>query len=278
MSISLSEIKEEIKKSSSSKSGIIFFKEDSKYRVRFLNDLEDGVKIPFHKNFKRKIEVPCQKMYGRECEYCEDEELALKPMVAWSVYEYESGNRMLILVPINRCSPVQVLAEAYQKYGTLLDRDYEIKQIGSGTNKTFAIFPGEKRDFKNKKVKPMSESAILKMIDKAYPPEFNDMSGDEEDGEREYRQTESERERKRREKEYMNKPEIDESDDWGEEEDEKPDYNSMKPKELYELCSDRGIDCPVRKSKQFYIDLLKQDDSENDDDWGEEEDDELPFH
>lgn len=269
MSISLKEIKEEIKKSSAVKGDIIFFKEDSKYRVRFLNDFEDGVKIPFHKNFKRKIEVPCQTLYNRECEYCEDEELTLKNSVAWSVYEYESGKRMLILVPINRCSPVQVLAEAYQKYGTLVDRDYEIKQIGSGTNKTFAIFPGEKRPFKNKSVHPLSESAILKMVDKAYPPEFNEI---DEDGEKEYRKTEAEREEKRTEKGYMNEPE-EEAGDWGEEDS---GYDSMKPKELYNLCVEKGIDCPTRKSKQFYIDLLTQHDEEEAGDWGEEEDD-LPF-
>ena len=48
MAISIQAIKNEIAKSGTNKGKFIFFKEGTKIRLRFLNDMEDGVEIPFH--------------------------------------------------------------------------------------------------------------------------------------------------------------------------------------------------------------------------------------
>ena len=233
--IKLSDIKSEISKSGTSKGKFMFFKEDSKARVRFLTDMEDGLEIEFHDSFALGVNVPCQEEFGRECEYCDDENLRTRKMYVWSVYDFESKEVKLLMAAVNNCSPVPALASLYETYGTLLDRDYEIKRIGKGQNTTYSVIPLDKAKFRNNKIKPLSDSAILKYIDKAYPADNNE--------------------------------------DF-EEEEETNDYESMKPQELYKLCKERDIDCKPKKSKEYYIDLLEEADEENDsDDWDEEEDD-----
>lgn len=49
-----------------------------------------------------------------------------------------------------------------------------------------------------------------------------------------------------------------------EEETYGPVYASMKAKELYELCKERGITAETKQSAKYYIDLLIADDSKDD--------------
>ena len=44
------------------------------------------------------------------------------------------------------------------------------------------------------------------------------------------------------------------------------DYEEMSAKELYQMCKERGLDCKPRKTKEYYIDILEEDDEEQDDD------------
>ena len=264
MAIKLSDIKNEIKKSGTSKGKFIFFKEDTKVRVRFLTDFEDGMEIPFHDSFSLGINVPCQEVFGRECEYCEDENLRTRNAYIWSVYDYEAKEVKLLMGFVNNCSPIPSLASLYESYGTLIDRDYEIKRVGKGTNTTYSVIPLEKLKFRNTKVKPLSEQAILKYIDKAYP---SDNSEDFEEDEVPKENKTKAGSKTNKKKQPMNEPEQDE--DWGEETEN--DYESMTAKELYNLCDDRGIDCKPKKSKEYYIDLLEEADEEQDEDWGEDE-------
>ena len=171
-------------------------------------------------------------------------------MYVWSVYDYDSKEVKLLMAAVNNCSPVPALASLYESYGTLTDRDYEIKRIGKGQNTTYSVVPLEKMKFRNNKVKPLSESSVLKAIDRAYP---SDNSEDFEEDEK---------------RENTSKK----SDDWDDENENS--YESMKPQELYKLCKERDIDCKPKKSKEYYIDLLEEADSEDEnDDWGSDSDD-----
>lgn len=233
--ISISKIKSEIQKSGNSKGKFMFFKDGTKYRVRFLSDMEEGLEVKMHDSFALGVNVPCQEQYGRECEYCEDENLRTRNMYAWSVYDYESKEVKILFFAVNQCSPIPLMASLYESYGTLCDRDYEIKQVGSQQNKTFSVIPLDKMKFRNTKVKALSDSAILKYIDKAYPAD--------------------------------NSEDLEEDDETNE-----TDYESMKPQELFKLCKERDIDCKPRKSKEYYIDLLEEaDEEENNDDWEDDD-------
>lgn len=262
MAIKLSNLKKEIKNSGTSKGKFLFFKEGTEKRIRFLTDLEEGMEIPFHDSFKRGINIPCQEIFGRNCEYCEDDDLRTRNMYAWSVYDYEDKEVKILFFAVNNCSPVPTLAAMYETYGTLVDRDYKIKQVGEKQNKTFNVVPLEERKFRGK-VKPLSESAILKYIDKAYPSD----DIDEDDYEEDYK--------KKKKTKTKEKTKIEE--EWEEDEDEEEqeiDYEEMTAKELYKLCHERGIDCQPRKKKEYYIDLLEDEDEQELDDWEDEDEEE----
>ena len=267
--IKLSSIKNEIKKSGTSKGKFLFFKEDSKVRVRFLTDMEDGLEVPFHDSYQLGVNVPCQETFGRDCEYCEDDNLRTRNMYVWSVYDYESKEVKLLMAAVNNCSPVPALASLYESYGTLTDRDYEIKRIGKGQNTTYSVIPLEKMKFRNTKVKAMSEQAMLKCIDKAYPAD-NSEDLEEEDDEPKKNKKKGTKTNNKPLKGKMNEPEDD--DDWDDEEEEN-NYESMSAKELFQLCKDREIDCKPKKTKENYIDLLEEADEEDSDDWDEEKED-----
>lgn len=255
----LSDIKNEIKQSGTNKGKFLTFKEGTKVRVHFLTDLEDGIMVPFHSNWDLRITVPCQETFGRDCEYCDRDDMRTRNNYIWSVYVYDSNEVKLLMAAVNNCSPVPFLSEIYETFGTITDRDIVIKQIGSGTNKTFSVVAQEKMKFRNKQVKPLSESAILKIIDKAYP---NDNADDED--ERPLRN----KTKTKKKQPPMNEPE-DEEDDEGEM--EQPDYSSMTARALYNLCKERGIECRTRLDKDDYIELLEEDDDS--DNWGDEEED-----
>ena len=48
----------------------------------------------------------------------------------------------------------------------------------------------------------------------------------------------------------------DEGSEEQESEEEEVDYESMKAKELYDLCVEKGIEVKKQQPKQYYIDLL----------------------
>lgn len=275
--ININDIKAEIKRSGASKGKLIYFKEGTKVRVRFLTDFEDGISVTFHDSYAKSINQPCQEMFGRECTMCDDDELRTRNKYCWAVYDYEAKEVKLILEAINQCSPVSALASFYETYGTLTDRDYEIKQLGSGSSKTFTIVPLEKRAFRNPKAKPLSEKAMLKIIDKAYPSEDVDEEEMEENPKKGTGKGKADTKAKNQKKN---------EDEW-EDEEEKPDYSKMKPLELYKLCQEHDISCQKKKSQKYYIELLEKYDEEQDgDEWEDEDfmnipddmDEELPFN
>ena len=267
--ISLQNIKNEIAKTGTNKGKFLFFKDGTKIRVRFLNDMEEGLEIPFHDSFALGINVPCQEVFGRSCEYCGDEELRTRSMYVWSVYDYESKEVKLLMFAVNNCSPVPALASMYESYGTLTDRDYEIKRIGKGQNTTYSVVPLEKKRFRNEKVKAMSEQAILKAIDKAYPANNSEDLEEDNEEERPVKRKGKPSKKKTPEPEPEEEEEEEEMDDWDEEEEEEVDYEEMTARELYNLCKEREISCKPKRSKEYYIDLLEEyDESEDgDDDW-----------
>lgn len=63
-------------------------------------------------------------------------------------------------------------------------------------------------------------------------------------------------------------------DDWNEGSEDQA-YENMKPKELFDECKARGLKVEAKKSADYYIKKLKEDDAksetEGEDDWDEEE-------
>lgn len=266
-------IKRDAKKSGQNKGKFIYFREGTKVRIRFLVDMDDGLEVKFHDSFEQGINVPCQEYYDRDCPYCEDDSLRTRSQYVWPVWNYEAKEVQLFMFPVNNCSPVPALIAMYDTYGTIVDRDYVISVSGKQQNKTFSVVPMDKVKFRNTKAKPFSEKKIFEMIDKAFP--FDGEDDEDED----------ERPKKPSSKKSKSKKPVDEDyeddyddydldEDYEDEDDESEvDYSEMSAKELFKLCKERGIEAKPKKPAKYYINLLEEYDTAQDD-WGDEEDDE----
>lgn len=262
----LDKIKSDVAKSGSNKGKFIYFREGQKVRVRFLNDMDEGMEVKFHDSFERGINVPCQELFGRNCAYCEDEDLRTRSQYVWSVYDYESKEVKLFMFAVNNCSPIPALMAMYETYGTLTDRDYVITVTGKQQNKTFSVVPMDKNKFRNEKAKPYSEKSILKMLDKAFPADDSDEDDEDED--------EDEKPVKKKPTKEKTKPKKSEpdEDEWEDDDNAEQDYSEMSPKELFNLCKERDIDCVPKKPAKYYINLLEEYD-EAQEDWADEDED-----
>lgn len=256
----LNRIKEESKKSGQSKGKFIYFREGEKKRIRFLTDFEDGMEITFHDSYEKGINVPCQEMYGKDCEYCNMEGLRTRSLFAWSVYDYDAKEVKILMQAVNNCTAIPAIMALYEDYGTLIDRDLVITKTGKQQNTTFAVVPQDKNTFKNKKAKPLSDDAILKFLSKAYPDENADSEDDDDDDYEESKQSKAKSKSKRVE------------EDWEDEEDNDVDYEDMSARELYSLCKERNIDVMPKKPEKYYIKKLQECD-QAEEDWEDEEDD-----
>lgn len=271
----LSEIKKDAKKSGQNKGKFIYFREGQKQRIRFLQDMDDGLQITFHDSFEQSINVPCQEHFDRECPYCDDDTVRTRSQYVWSVWNYETNEVQLFMFPVNNCSPLPALVAMYETYGTLTDRDYVISVTGKQQNKTFSVVPMDKVKFRNTKAKPYSESQVLKMLDKAFPCDADTDEDDDED------YTSKSKKKKQRPAKTSTKKDVDEDyedddydEDMSEEDDtDDVDYESMTVKELYKLCKSRGIDVAPKKSQKYYIKQLEEYDEQNED-WGDDDEDE----
>ena len=165
----LDKIKAEAAKTGGSRGKFFYVKDGEKSRIRFLQELDEGLEVPFHDSFEKNINVPCQKMFGRECPYCGESALRTRSQYVWSVYNYEYDEVQILMYPMNQCSPLGQFVAAHEQYCTITDRDYVVACTGKRQNKSFSVMPLDKLAFKIANVKPFSREALIKMIDAAYP-------------------------------------------------------------------------------------------------------------
>jgi hypothetical protein len=243
----LNELKAQVKKVGSSKSKIVYYKPNSKVRLRFLHDLEDGMKIPFHDSFEKGINVPCQTLFGRECPYCNDDSLRHRNLFAWSVWDYEANEVKITMHAVSNASPLPALVAMYETYGTLTDRDYVIARNGQGPTTTYSVVPMDKSKFNNK-AKPFSTEKMLEIIDKAFPTPDVEIT--------------------------VNAKTKEVKKDVDDEDDNNDEYENMTAKQLYQLCLEKGIKVKPKQDKDYYIEVLKEYESENESEEDVDEDEE----
>lgn len=280
----IGKIKSDVKRSGANKGKFLYVRDGMKVRVRFLQELDDGLEVIMHDSFDKGINVPCLEQYGKDCPYCGDDELRTRSNYVWSVWDYDSNEVKLMMYPVNNCSPIPALLALNETYGTIMDRDYVISVHGKQQNKQFSVVPLDKVKFRNDKAKPIAEKTIWNVIAKAYP--FDDDSSESDDEEDDYKEEEAATKKasskakpaKKAPAKKQASEDNEEEDRWGDEGDEN-DYSNMSPKELYQECKSRNLECKVKMPKAYYINLLEEDDKANED-WGDEDDeddDEAPW-
>lgn len=262
----LNDIKAAAARSGANKAKILFFREGQKVRVRFLSDMDDGMKVTFHDSFDRGINTPCRETFGEDCSLCEDDTLRTRDQYIWSVFDYEANEVKLLMAPVNNCSPIPAIVGMFDVYGTLTDRDYVITKNGKQQNTTYSVVPMDKVKFRNTKVKPLSEQKILEILEKAYPMEDEE----EEDSKKKKKKSAANKKTKTKVDEDYDDEEEEAAEEEADEDDSDIDYEEMSAKELFNLCKKRGIEVKPKKVADYYINLLEEADEE--DEWDDEED------
>lgn len=238
----LDKIKAEAAKTGGSRGKFFYVKDGEKARIRFLQELDEGLEVPFHDSYAENINVPCQTIFGRECPYCGESSLRTRSQYAWSVYNYETDEVQVLMYPINQCSPLGQFVAAHDQYCTITDRDYVVSCSGKRQNKSFSVLPLDKLAFRNAKVKAFSREALLKNIDNAYPANLQNGSA---------------------------KNKIAEGEDFEipfEQRNAAGADDVEQAKALYKQCKEKGLHVEPRKSAAYYKKQL-EDFEKQADDW-----------
>lgn len=253
----LGKIKTGVANSGSSMGKIIYTKDGSKVRIRFLQDVEDGLEIKLHDHYDNGVNALCQEVLGKTCPYCDTDEEGWRHRdgYVWSVYDHDAKEVKLFVGFANNFSHLPALVGMAEAYGNWTDRDYVLGQTGKQLSKQVSVVPMDKVKFKNAKAKPLTKKTLLDILDKAYPVNESDKVAN---------------------KNGKKKSKKQEEDLEDEEEDDEEDYTSMSPKELYRECVERGLKAKPKQKAKYYIEMLEEDDakSNDDEDWEDEEDDE----
>ena len=244
MSGLLNKIKEDVSRSGSSKASFFYVREGEKKRVRFLQELDDGYALDFYKTKWGAEEFQffaSPENFGEDDPYAESEDYVKQVQYCWSVWDYDSEEVKVFMYASNRCSPIPPLIALNDTYGSVTDRDFVVSTTGKRVDKTYQIVPMDKAAFRNKKAKPLSESALKDKVKEGYPwPSITD---------------------------------SDDDSDWDDDAAESTDkYDSMSAKELYKLCKERDINAEPRKDAKYYAKKLRDADAA-DDDWDDGDDD-----
>lgn len=262
-------MKERIKSSGTSRKEVFYVGADSKRRIRFLQELDDGYEFKFHSHWNRGVNALCAELYGEECPYCSDTDEDMKEITqyAWSVWDYDANAVRILLYKATGVSPVPQLIEFAEEYGTICDRDYTIKKAGKGMGSNITVIPSEVNKFSNRKAKPYTYKQLLKLLQKAYPINSEDAGEDEEQEERP-KAKKGKAKAKKKEKTIEEKLSELELDDLRNIAIElgvsKKELKGLDEEEIVELLVDDNDEDDLTEAYQDYIDGADDDDEEED--------------
>lgn len=188
-------MKQKVAQSGGSRKEILFFKEGTVKRIRFLQELDEGETFKFHSDFNLKLYTLCEDPEENEdCPYCKSG-IGLKDEFAWTVWDYDSNEVKIFKCRVTSQSPAPALIEMFEEFGTIMDRDYKIKKVGKGTGSSYVVTPLDKEKFRGGKAKPYTRDEMLEIFKKAYN---TDMEDDDEEVEEKPAKTKGKERSKRR--------------------------------------------------------------------------------
>ena len=247
-------MKERINRSGSKKSLIFYLKKDGKCRVRFLQDMEEGIKVQYHDKFG-EFSHPCLSYYGKKCPNCKNAEAKHVDNFVWSIWNYETKRVELFMFKASKASPIPSLISMFENYGTICDRDYVIQRNGEGFDTNYSVIPMDKKKFKGEE-EAFSKKKVLKMLLEAAS------LGNDEDVDDEEEEEDEDEEEVKPKKKASKKSKYEEEDD-DEDFDEEDDEEEEKPKKKAKKADNK-------KKK------VVEEDDEDDFDEDEEEEEEKP--
>ena len=219
----ISNIKKAAQSAGTNKEKLLYVKADSKVRIRFLQEIDDGLELVFHDSYTKSVNTMCLEMTGKTCPLCGDDELRTRSMYAWSVYNLDTKKVEVALFAVNNCTPVAQFVSVTEIHNTIMDRDYVLEKKGKQQNTSFSVIAMDKQKFKNEKAKPFSKSEVLKIITKAFPLADDVVEEDDEDEEEEV----TKKKKKTTKETTKRKVVIEEDDDDDDEDEEEVEYAAM---------------------------------------------------
>ena len=172
-------LREKINQSSNREFLFLRFKTGEKRRVRVLSEVDDIVIVTFHDSFDKGVNYPCYKYFGKkDCPFCgktKEDGFRTREMCLLTVFDYDSGEVKIIKEAANKWSPIPSLVDFMEEYGTLLDRDYVVKRIGSSFDISYGVVPMKEEPFKGKaKYKKFTEEEIFTKLKDTYLEKMKD--------------------------------------------------------------------------------------------------------
>lgn len=261
-------MKERIKNSGSSRKEVFYVGADSKKRIRFLQELDDGFEFKFHSHWNRGVNALCAEVYGQDCPYCADTDEEMKEVTqyAWNVWDYDANAVRILLYKATGISPVPQLIEFAEEYGTICDRDYTIKKTGKGMSGNVTVIPAEVSKFRNSKAKPFSYKQIVKLLQAAFPINSEDASDAPDDDEEDEKPVKKQKKNKKKEKTIEEKLQELDIDDLKNIAIElgisKKELKGLDEEEIVELLVDDNDEDELEEAYQDYIDSQEDEDDE----------------
>lgn len=143
--------------------GILFIPSDGLKRLRLLSEFDQGIAIIMHDRFKVMFPQPCLKYYGEDCPF-HGSDFKTKTWYAWTVYDYENGEKKIGLWKTTLNSPVEQLMDLYDSNGTIMDRDVEMRKVGTGPKTRVKVKALPPAPFEGKLSKPIPEEKVMEIV------------------------------------------------------------------------------------------------------------------
>jgi len=135
-------------------------------RIRFISDLTygDTIEVKIHWSWQKLFPTPCQSYFGRSCPYCGDEDYETAEWYALTVRDLDQKELKVFAYSASSWSPIPLLIERSEEYGTLTDRPYKITKRRGQQDVSWDLVPkGGKRTWK-KQYKPFTAEEVYEVL------------------------------------------------------------------------------------------------------------------
>jgi hypothetical protein len=140
-------------------------REGKNKRIRFLSDFteEDTIEVVMHSKYQVLWPTPCLTYFDEECPYCDNSEFKTEEHYAWTVRDLDDKENKVLSGKPTGASPIPVMLMRFEKFGTLLDRPYEMSTTGKRWSKTYDLLPEAPIEWK-KQFEPFSKKKVLRIL------------------------------------------------------------------------------------------------------------------
>lgn len=136
--------------------------------VRFLTEFskDEIIKVTMHDKFRSFYPQPCLKHYGEPCPFCGAKGVRTTTQYVFTVFDYDSGSKKIVVFKASPGAALEDLMNHYDVYGTIKDRDFNLKKLGVGPRTRVRASPATPTPtpYTGTLSKPFSEVKVLEIL------------------------------------------------------------------------------------------------------------------